>query len=206
MIVGVVGFIGSGKNTVAKYLSDEKNFQTLSFAEPLKEMVSIVFGWDKKLLDGLTDESRSFREMEDDWWSEKLGKRITPRFMLQYMGTEVFRNTISKEIWIHVLDNKINRAGDKNIVIPDVRFPNEIQFIRKKGGKIIRVLRGKEPEWYETALEDNLNGTNNMKKYYSNVHDSEWAWIGEKFDCEIENNSDLNCLKIKVDDFIKKGE
>lgn len=206
MIVGIVGFIGSGKNTVAKYLSDENGFHTLSFAEPVKEMVSVVFGWDKTLLDGLTDESRIFREKKDEWWSEKLQRNITPRLMLQYIGTEVFRNTISKEIWIHVLDNKINMVGNKNIVIPDVRFPNEIDFIRKKGGKIIRVLRGDEPNWYYVALRDNLNKTNNMKTHYPDIHDSEWSWIGENFDYEIENNSGLNELKSKVDEFIKKGE
>ena len=50
MIIGVTGFIGSGKDTVANYLTTFHGFKKLSFAGSLKDAVANVFGWDREML------------------------------------------------------------------------------------------------------------------------------------------------------------
>jgi ABC-type glutathione transport system ATPase component len=66
-IIGIVGFIGSGKDTVADYLVNFHRFKRESFANSLKDAVSQVFGWDRELLEGRTQESREWRETKDEW-------------------------------------------------------------------------------------------------------------------------------------------
>ena len=79
MIIGVVGSIGSGKDTVADYLANFHSFRRESFAASLKDAVSVIFGWDRTLLEGRTKESREWREQQDEWWTKRLGINITPR-------------------------------------------------------------------------------------------------------------------------------
>ena len=145
MIIGICGFIGSGKDTIADYLVNLHHFRRESFANSLKDAVAHVFGWDRTLLEGRTKHSREWREKRDDWWSERLGIEITPRFILQQWGTEVCRKAFHDDIWIASLENKLRTSTD-NIVISDCRFPNEIKSIKDAGGMVIRVKRGPEPE------------------------------------------------------------
>jgi hypothetical protein len=96
-------------------------------------------------------------------------------------------------------------ASGSNYVITDVRFPNEIEFLRDLDAKVVRVRRGPDPEWYETALDDNTNnkmGVSKMQLQYPFVHLSEWAWVGQDFDCVLENNSTLESLYGKVDQML----
>ena len=80
MLVGVVGLIGSGKDTVAERLVQEHNFKKDSFAKSLKDAVSSMFNWDREMLEGKTDESRAWREQPDVFWSKKFNKDVTPRW------------------------------------------------------------------------------------------------------------------------------
>lgn len=194
MLIGVVGFAGSGKGTFSDVLVSDYGFKKLAFADAVKDGVSVVFDWPRKLLEGDTEESRAFREKVDPWWTEKFGWDVTPRHIMQLFGTEAMREAIDQNIWIHALAAKIRNY--KDVVVPDVRFPNEVQFIRDQGGFTIRVKRGREPEWYDAALSDNTNGTNLMEAY--NVHKSEWVWIGSKFNALISNDSTLDALKAMV--------
>lgn len=200
MIIGFLGFIGSGKDTAADYLVNFHGFRRDSFASTLKDAVSCVFGWDRTLLEGRTKESREWREQPDEWWSERLGKTITPRYILQYWGTEVCRNGFHNDIWIASLENKIRKTVD-NVVITDVRFPNEIAAIKNAGGKVFRVKRGPDPEWYDDAIAHNQGPTNmrwalsKMHLNQSNVHASEYSWVGNpNIDLEIDNNGTIDEL------------
>ena len=65
MIIGICGLIGSGKGTVADVLVEQHNFTKISFADKLKDGVATVFGWDRAMLEGDTDESREWREQAD---------------------------------------------------------------------------------------------------------------------------------------------
>ena len=195
MIIGVCGFIGSGKDTVADYLVNFHEFRRESFADSLKDSVAAVFGWDRTMLEGRTKESREWRERVDSWWAERLNMpTLTPRWVLQYWGTEVCRKTFHDDIWIASIENKLRQSKD-SIVISDVRFPNEIKSIKNLGGKIIWVTRGDLPEWYEDAVKA-VGGSNyhlnEMKR--RKIHSSEWAWVDTKFDDVIANDKTIDDL------------
>ncbi len=74
MLIGIVGLISSGKDTVAERLVQEHNFKKDSFAKSLKDAVSSMFNWDREMLEGKTAESREWRERPDAFWSKKFNK------------------------------------------------------------------------------------------------------------------------------------
>ena len=191
MLVGVVGLIGSGKDTVAERLVQEHNFKKDSFAKSLKDAVSSMFNWDREMLEGKTDDSRAWRETPDKFWSEKFGKEVTPRWVLQYFGTEVMRQGMHDAIWI---DSCLARYNGGPTVISDTRFENEIKTIRESGGKIILVKRGQDPDWFTSYVEGNIMPVG--------VHSSEYAWAKSDFDHTITNNGTLEELYQQVDDLI----
>lgn len=193
-IIGICGFIGSGKDTIADYLVNFHGFRRESFANSLKDAVSAVFGWDRTMLEGRTKQSREWREQRDEWWSQRLGQEITPRYILQYWGTEVVRNGFHDDMWIASLENKLRLSQD-NIVITDCRFPNEIKSIKEAGGKIVWVKRGSLPTWYTTAVAANENhefAVQELKRL--KIHASETSWVGTKFDYELDNNGSIDDL------------
>lgn len=202
MIIGVVGLIGSGKDTIADYLVNIHGFRRDSFAATLKDAVSAVFGWDRDMLEGRSRHSREWREQPDPWWSNRLGRTITPRLMLQLWGTEICRQGFHDDIWIASLENKLRTAQD-DVVISDCRFPNEIAAIRAQGGSVIRVMRGPDPDWYAWAEMAN-SGVEWAQTALTDigVHASETAWIGSKFDRVIDNHHDIGALYQQVDQMI----
>lgn len=203
IIVGFVGLIGSGKDTSADYLVNFHGFRRESFASSLKDAVSFIFGWDRTLLEGRTTESRHWREQVDEWWATKLEiPHLTPRWILQHWGTDVLRNNFHDSIWIASLENKINKSKD-NVVISDVRFPNEIKSIKSMGGIIIRIKRGPDPSWFEIAKLAN-SGNEFAKKQLSNlgIHNSESSWAGTDFDYVVDNNSTIDNLFGRINDII----
>jgi hypothetical protein len=195
MIIGICGFIGSGKDTVADYLVNFHEFRRESFANTLKDAVAAVFGWDRTMLEGRTKEAREWREQVDPWWAERLAMpTLTPRWVLQYWGTEVCRRSFHDDIWIASLENKLRTSKD-NVVISDCRFPNEIQSIRDAGGRIVWVQRGALPDWYDTAIQANKGhnwATQDLKM--RKIHASETAWVGTEFDTIIDNNRSIDDL------------
>lgn len=207
MVIGIVGFIGSGKDTIADYLVNEHNFIRESFAGTLKDAVASVFGWDREAVEGRTKEAREWREKVDPWWAARLNMPdLTPRLVLQLWGTEVGRQAFHNEIWIASLENKLRKTSG-NVVITDCRFPNEVQSIKNVGGKVIRVVRGPEPKWYRTAEIVNAGPANNnsWERYKIlldsyNIHASETSWVGLDFDAVIENNGTLEDLYFSIRD------
>jgi len=198
-IIGLVGFIGAGKGTVGEHLRLH-GYKQASFAGAMKDTASVLFGWDRALLEGDTVESRVFREEKDEFWSSRFGYDFSPRLALQLLGTEAGRDVFHKDVWIYALENRIKQLP--NVVLTDTRFPNEIEFIRSKGGIIIQVERGPKPDWYRLALEMNKFSPDIYNKQHleleKKVHVSERAWIGQKIDYTINNDGTLSDLKRMV--------
>ena len=190
MIIGICGLIGSGKGTVADILVEEHGFKKLSFADSLKDGVAAMFDWPRHLLEGDTEESREWREQSDTFWTKETGKEISPRLVLQLVGTECMRNGFYDGIWVSLAKKKLVRFPNQNWVIPDTRFPNEINMIHSVGGKIWHIKRGQDPDWVEPLKENNIIPTD--------VHPSEYEWVRSDFDQVIENEGSLDDLKNQI--------
>ncbi len=185
MLIGIVGLIGSGKGTVSDRLVEQHGYIKDSFAKSLKDAVAAMFNWDRAMLEGDTTSSRYWREQPDPFWSEKLGKPVTPRWVLQHFGTEVMRGQMYDGIW---LDSCMGRYKGQNTVIADTRFINEIKTIKAHGGIIVCVKRGELP----TKKEMQEKG----------IHQSEWDWLEYDYDIVLENSGTIEALHAKVDDLI----
>jgi hypothetical protein len=209
MIIGFVGFIGSGKDTAADYLVNFHEFRRDSFANTLKDAVAAVFGWDRIMLEGRTAEARKWREQVDQWWANRLGiPELTPRWVLQRWGTEVCRKGFHDDIWIASVENKMRKTAD-NIVISDVRFPNEIKAIHNAGGIVVRVKRGEDPEWYQDAVNANSGpqtigwsiGRRRLEQL--GIHASETAWVGGDIDHIVNNNTTIDDLFAQIRNLVE---
>jgi hypothetical protein len=108
-------------------------------------------------------------------------------------------------MWVASLENRLLHSKD-DIVITDCRFPNEIKAIRAAGGKVVRIKRGDEPKWFEDAKSMNKGPGRNMSWALSKhnienlgVHASETAWVGQKFDVILNNDSTIEELYQQIE-------
>jgi hypothetical protein len=201
VLLGLSGLIGSGKSTVAEILIKDYGFTRLSFADSLKDAVSSVFCWDRELLEGDSDESRHWREQIDTWWADKLNMPdLTPRWVLQFWGTELCRNNFHEAIWIASMERKIlnliELSPKNDLVIPDTRFPNEIEMIKRLGGQAWRVRRGKDPHWFNDYVNFGIRPTG--------IHPSEWEWTRSEFNVVINNNGSLEELNKTIEVLLRE--
>lgn len=207
MIIGIMGLKGAGKDTAANHLISHYNFQKESFAASLKDACSVIFNWDREMLEGTTEISREQREIPDPFWSKKLGHDWSPRYALQIMGTDILRKQFYDGLWLASVENRIQKT-EGDTVITDVRFPNEVELIRNANGLLINIVRGEEPRWLEIATSAN-NGEYTsqqvMATKYSHVHQSEWACAGTKVDIEISNSGTFRELDNCIDSFMRQN-
>jgi len=188
MIVGICGLIGCGKGTVGDILV-EQGFVKISFADKLKDGVAEIFGWDRAMLEGDTNESRQWREQRDNYWSDETQMEVTPRVVLQLFGTDCMRNGFDDGVWVSLLKKTILDNPEQNYVIPDVRFANEVDMIRDIGGQVWEVKRGADPQWLIEYESTGVEPT---------VHASEWKWIKSKKDLVVQNDSTIDDLRDQV--------
>lgn len=125
-VIGLVGRMGSGKSTVANYLTEQYGFKLVKFADPLKDMLRAV-GIGEEEIEG---------HLKNEPCDLLMGK--TPRFAMQTLGTQWGRESIHPQLWVRLW---LERAGRHNMVVcDDCRFPNEATTIRENGGKLIRII------------------------------------------------------------------
>ena len=173
-IVAICGLQGAGKDTAADEIiriaeSVGKKAGKMAFADRLKDMLSVLFDLPRDQLAGFTPESRIWREQELPKWSKRLGRPITPRYLLQHFGTELLRDQFCDSIWIDCLMDSIEKSDLDLIVITDCRYPNEMQALIEQGAKILEIRRN-PPEWYYKVI-------NNPEYIPDGVHKSEYSWI-----------------------------
>jgi len=214
-LYGIVGFAGSGKDTVANYLCEKYRHKKVTFAGPIKDMLSVLFGWDRALIEGDTTKSRLWREEVDEWWSKKLNiPNFTPRWAMQHLGTEIIRKNFNDDLWVSLAERTFLKFDiDDNIIISDCRHPKEFELISKYNGKLIKVIRNsaanawdKLAEYQNLADEVTLKKMNDEKRtmqhLFPYVHNSEWAWVGRKTDYIITNFGTVDQLHNEIDKFI----
>jgi hypothetical protein len=192
LIISFSGFKGSGKDTAAKLLGEILPIRHMSFAAPLKDATAAMFGWPRDLLEGHSPESRQWREHPDTFWSEAFGRPVSPRWVLQYLGTDVIRHHLLDSFWIRAVQKTIDETTD-HVVVTDARFPNELKMIQAMGGKTVLIKRGGDPSWYSRAAKFNTWPAWAQKiklpfdPILKSIHPSEREWIGYPFDHVIIN-------------------
>ena len=196
MIIGICGFQSSGKDTIANYLVKEHGFARFSFASALKDIISLMFGWPREQLEGLTTADREWREEIDPWWANSLKMpHLTPRFVMQHFATELFRKHFHPDIWVKIVERNLYdflyANNNPNIVISDCRFKNEIDMILSFGGKIIQAHRN-TPAWFYSYRRGEPT------REIETMHRSEIEWIRCHRDYDIENNGSLYELYTKI--------
>lgn len=143
-LIGICGKAGSGKDTLAEGLAKIDVYFIYHFADPIKNALNAMFGWGPV---HWTD--REWKEKPIDW----LG--VSPRVLAQTLGTEWGRDKIDRDLWLKIAQEKWRKASGTAVVntksngqiaamgmiIPDVRFENEAQWIRDAGGIVIEVVR-----------------------------------------------------------------
>lgn len=124
MIVGVTGYAQHGKDTVANLLERDYGFRKMAFADALRKSVLVLDPFVP--LPGWTSPVR-YSELLDSVGYEEAKKNPEVRRLLQVMGTEVGRDILGDDTWVHALNKA--RNGPARVVIPDVRFPNEGDYV-----------------------------------------------------------------------------
>lgn len=125
MIIGIAGPKRSGKDTLAAALADATGLPRDSFAAPIREFVARSLGM-------TLAELEERKEQPIDWLDG-----VTPRHMMQTVGTEWGRRTVHPDIWLRSLFARLGGRG----IVSDVRFPNEAEAILAHGGVVLRLSR-----------------------------------------------------------------
>jgi hypothetical protein len=148
LIIGLTGRAGAGKSTVAAMLA-EYGFAELAFADPIVDMVGALFA--TAGIDGAWMVERALKEQPT-----LLG--VSYRQLAQTIGTEIGRH-IAPDFWLRVMALRVQtpELRDENIVVSDVRFPNEADWITARGGHVVRVLRNDQPAVRPHASESHTD-------------------------------------------------
>jgi len=132
----VVGFCGkkrSGKDTAGDALAS-LGYHPIAFADPIKDTCQIVFEFDDEQIYG------SKKEEVDLFWE------FSPRWAMQRIGTELFRDGIDEDVWVKSLLARVDASDKKRFAVTDVRFPNEVEHLKRAGADIVYIRRPeKEP-------------------------------------------------------------
>lgn len=131
VLLGLVGPKGVGKDTSADYLVEKYSFTKVAFADPLKKCCQTLFD----LPDNYFNE-QALKETSVEPWG------ISPRKMMQTFGTDMVRSHLGDDFWLRHMEKRLN--GDLttcNVVVTDIRFRNEAEFVRARGGYLVRVVK-----------------------------------------------------------------
>lgn len=138
LLIGLAGPARSGKSTAADHLVRNHLLEHYAFADPLRSGLMEIFNLDPDDFEG------ERKEKQLPW----LGR--SPRELMQSMGTEWARQMVNPDVWVKIAEQNLNYLQNSlssvvGFVISDVRFDNEAEFIRQRGGTIIRMVRPDAP-------------------------------------------------------------
>lgn len=176
IFIGIHGRKRSGKDTLAEMIVEayaKGVFCIDSFAAPIRQMVN--------------DHLIPFTDATKEHVDEDLG--ISAGRAMQLMGTEFGRQMIHPDIWLLLMTRRIREGNCEGVVIPDIRFQNEVDFIHSRGGVVLFVNR---PVMFTEA----------EKGQRDPHHASEQGVSTSSMDYAISNNGSLQDLKEKVQEFV----
>lgn len=168
LLIGLTAQKRNGKDLMGDYLINKYNFVRLTFADKVKKIAQITY-------DFTDDQMDENKDKIDPYWN------ITPRDAFKEIGT-FYRNK-DPEFWIKVVKKQYEEITDKCVVITDVRYLNEAEFIRNHGGIIVRIVR---PSIISSC-----------------EHSSEQELLSINEDIKIINDSTINDYYDKIDGIYK---
>ena len=176
MIIGVAGTAGSGKDARARVLVAGNDFERRALADALRTGARAMFGLSHGQVHGQD------KERVDGRWG------LSPRQILQRLGTEAMRREFGDDVWIRDLFGHIDaRPEIGNWVVPDVRFPNEARAIKAQGGEVWLIKR---PDVVEVGVRGHAS-----EKALDDYRD---------WDNVVDNDGDLSDLESAVDVIMSK--
>jgi dephospho-CoA kinase len=229
MIIGISGRIGSGKDTVGDIIQmlavsndPTVNWEIKKYAGKLKEIACILTGC---TLEQLENQEFKKQKLSSEWtkinnnWQYKEDSENDPdyevidaekklyrykgmdtldtyRDLLQKLGTEAMRNTIHENVWVNALYADYT---NQNWIITDMRFPNEFDAVKARGGITIRVNRPDTKEYFQLK---NRDGSITQ----ATLHPSETALDNHNFDYVIDNTSSVSDLIVKVREILTQNQ
>ena len=181
-LICLIGNIGVGKSTVCEIFI-QNGYDELTFAGPVKE-IGMILGFEKQELYGTQEDKLE----KNKFWG------VSGREFMQKFATDIMRNELTKHInmnmdgngktiWVRLCEKNIisKLKENKKIIVSDGRFPDEIDMIKKLGGKIIKIERN-----------NNYDITHLSESYINKI----------KSDIIIENNQSFEDLKNKIKNLI----
>ncbi|MFJ3974858.1 hypothetical protein [Streptomyces sp. NPDC090021] len=175
-LIGLAGAARSGKDAAARFLVDECGWQRKAFADKVKDFLYTLNPW----IDAVetAEGAPLVDEVDRHGWEEAKEESEVVRRLLQRCGTEAGRGILGDHVWVDALFRDFESWGPT--VVSDVRFPNEADAIRERGGLVVRIERpGQRPI---TAAG----------------HSSENALGGYLYDDVILNDGSLHQLRDRV--------
>lgn len=180
-LIGLTGRTGSnqiagcGKDTVAEMVSRHLGLPIYGFADPLYDMVKAGFGIDGR------DSYWSDREQKSAVIPMLSGNRpVSLRYLLETLGTEWGRNMVSNNLWTTIATLRY-RDSKVGMVVKDVRFKNEQDWLDSMGGTLIHILR---PRYFNSDATEG--------------HPSNVPLEIRENDKVIVNDSSLDALRVSV--------
>ncbi|WP_414159867.1 deoxynucleotide monophosphate kinase [Pseudomonas sp. BNK-45] len=172
LLIGLAGPARSGKSTAADHLVRNHLLEHYAFADPLRSGLMEIFNLDP-------DDFEGERKEQTLAW---LGR--SPRELMQSMGTEWARQMVHPDVWVRIAEQNLNYLQNSlssvvGFVVSDVRFENEAEFIRQRGGTIIHIRRHDAPP--------------------VNPHISEAGVQHRQGDLSIYNNRSLEAFRLQLD-------
>lgn len=138
-IIGLTGYARSGKDVSGKIITDTLGHTRFAFADPIRESLLLL----DPFVCGAVRFGEALAMCDGDWDKLKanaaFGKEV--RRLMQIFGTEVGRNLFGYNVWIDQLERRARAAGADAVVITDVRFDNEAEWIRENNGWVIEITR-----------------------------------------------------------------
>lgn len=197
-IIGISGYARSGKDTAADYISKILKLKKISFADPLKHMLSNVFkiplqyfynskkdevlhcpiiitkeklGW----IEDYCRESHPDKELSHQKYYTDM-KIHSIRELMQIVGTDIIRENFYYDFWIDKMRGSIQML--ESVIVPDCRFDNERELIKQLGGTNILIDRfyktdDKHVSEYKPNFKDFvvIKNTSTKEQYFKNIQE-----------------------------------
>jgi hypothetical protein len=161
LVIGISGFKGHGKDTLAKLISKHKyyaqncspkdNFHITAFAAPVKEMLKDIFNvtHDQLSIQALKEKPFENPIVMDDYlsqMSERTKLSLNPlnkialsiRDLMQMFGTDYVRS-VQDNYWIKKWLKEVK--NHKYVIVSDIRFLNEAEAVKSLNGIIVRIFK-----------------------------------------------------------------